>query len=562
VRRHFGTLLVIVALASLGLGTAGFLACDPATGFATAFYRSVQLFYWNYFPWNTTLEARIPWTLELARWLAPLTTLGALSRVAIALFHRRWEAYRARKMSGHTVICGAGEKGATLARDMRKTGEGPVILIEQNEDLADELADERFLVIRGDATKADVLRQAAVPAAGRLVVATGNDHDNLAIAMTALHIGGDSLSIHAHSRSASLCDLYRRNHAMTSAREGSPDIRVFNSFRNAARRAIRDFPPGPAGDGAHVVLPDLSHPAAALAVEYALVGHFAGGRRIHLHIIGPEAGRELAAFRTRYPALHECAEVSAVDFPPAEHFSTRVSALAGQLSAETNITVFPGFDGDHEAFSHALELLERTRNSTGLMVLLPGSTGRSMREMIGANPGFAGRIGFLPTPESTCGFEAVVGEALDRTARAIHENWLQETRHQIDAARAAGNVDLVRRHAEKATFKPWEALSEEQKGASRSQADHIPFKIRAAGLDPLTVTSADWAKLTDAQVESLARMEHARWAAYYWMTGWTFAPERNDGLRQHPDLISYDELDEPTKDYDRAAVRNLAQYLA
>ena len=82
-----------------------------------------------------------------------------------------------------------------------------------------------------------------------------------------------------------------------------------------------------------------------------------------------------------------------------------------------------------------------------------------------------------------------------------------------------------------------------------------------ANLDPKTATKADWARLSEAQIETLARMEHARWAAYYWITGWTFAPERNDARKQHPDLVPYDDLDEPTKDYDRAAVRNIGHYL-
>jgi|GEM_PF-2538118 len=59
-RRHFGKLLVALAVVSLTLGIFGFLRIDPATSLSTAIYRSVQLFYWNYFPWNTTTEATLP----------------------------------------------------------------------------------------------------------------------------------------------------------------------------------------------------------------------------------------------------------------------------------------------------------------------------------------------------------------------------------------------------------------------------------------------------------------------------------------------------------------------
>lgn len=33
--------------------------------------------------------------------------------------------------------------------------------------------------------------------------------------------------------------------------------------------------------------------------------------------------------------------------------------------------------------------------------------------------------------------------------------------------------------------------------------------------------------------------------------GWTFGEERNDALKQHPCLVSYGELSETDKEYDR-----------
>jgi RyR domain len=37
--------------------------------------------------------------------------------------------------------------------------------------------------------------------------------------------------------------------------------------------------------------------------------------------------------------------------------------------------------------------------------------------------------------------------------------------------------------------------------------------------------------------------------------GWTRGPERSDVMRQHPDLISFAELTETEKEYDRATAR-------
>jgi hypothetical protein len=196
-----------------------------------------------------------------------------------------------------------------------------------------------------------------------------------------------------------------------------------------------------------------------------------------------------------------------------------------------------------------------------MRILLPAENDSPVPGLVHRNPTLRTCLGLLPTPVEACGYEAVVAEALDRTARAIHEAWREETSRQIAAARAAGDEERARAHEAKATFKPWAQLSEEQKGASRSQADHIPFKLREAGLDPARATRAQWEALTPEMVEILARVEHARWAAYYWLNGWTPAGRRDDAAKTHPNLVAYEALDEPTREYDRAAVRNLAHFL-
>lgn len=50
--------------------------------------------------------------------------------------------------------------------------------------------------------------------------------------------------------------------------------------------------------------------------------------------------------------------------------------------------------------------------------------------------------------------------------------------------------------------------------------------------------------------EALAKNVHEVWSAGRIADGWVKGP-RNDELRQHPCLISYEELSEEEKDYDR-----------
>ncbi|MBR0054288.1 MAG: Ryanodine receptor Ryr [Bacteroidales bacterium] len=51
--------------------------------------------------------------------------------------------------------------------------------------------------------------------------------------------------------------------------------------------------------------------------------------------------------------------------------------------------------------------------------------------------------------------------------------------------------------------------------------------------------------------ETMARNVHEVWARTRLEQGWTYGPERNDPLKEHPCLVPYDELPESEKEYDR-----------
>lgn len=55
-------------------------------------------------------------------------------------------------------------------------------------------------------------------------------------------------------------------------------------------------------------------------------------------------------------------------------------------------------------------------------------------------------------------------------------------------------------------------------------------------------------------VELLAENAHDIWASERLRDGWTFGPDRDDTKRQHPCLVSYAQLPERERDYDRTMV--------
>lgn len=52
--------------------------------------------------------------------------------------------------------------------------------------------------------------------------------------------------------------------------------------------------------------------------------------------------------------------------------------------------------------------------------------------------------------------------------------------------------------------------------------------------------------------ELMARNAHDVWAKTRMEQGWTYGPERDDGLLKHPCLVAYEDLPESEKEYDRS----------
>lgn len=89
----------------------------------------------------------------------------------------------------------------------------------------------------------------------------------------------------------------------------------------------------------------------------------------------------------------------------------------------------------------------------------------------------------------------------------------------------------------------------------KSKKQYTPKAIDTSSVE----LSSELLKLT----EKLAENAHDNWAKLRMEEGWTWGAERNDALRQHPDLIPYNELTDTKKEYDRrSAMETLKAMLA
>jgi RyR domain len=137
--------------------------------------------------------------------------------------------------------------------------------------------------------------------------------------------------------------------------------------------------------------------------------------------------------------------------------------------------------------------------------------------------------------------------------KALHADY-------CDAMAARGRLSV-----DHPSLRPWEELSEDLRRANVEQADHITYKLSLLGyqVEPLSATAGETPppSLSAREVETLARLEHARWLIDRQLAGWTFGQIRDNELKRHPMIIPFNELPEEEKEKDYRAARNIPRIL-
>ena len=147
-------------------------------------------------------------------------------------------------------------------------------------------------------------------------------------------------------------------------------------------------------------------------------------------------------------------------------------------------------------------------------------------------------------------------------AEQVHATWQGVAKVQVDP-----------NNLPPAANKAWAELTEEEREGNREPADHMWSKVRSIGYELLPASfgsdghraaDADSASLAadiEKHMEELASAEHYRWMAWRLINGWKHAEKRDNALKLHPNIVSYEALTEPEKDKDRVIVRLIPQLL-
>jgi len=88
------------------------------------------------------------------------------------------------QLRNHTIICGVGRMGSTLAEQLQAAGK-PFVVIDCDERRLQAARDQGYLTIDGDATDEFALEQAGIACASTLATVLSGDAQNVFVAITA-----------------------------------------------------------------------------------------------------------------------------------------------------------------------------------------------------------------------------------------------------------------------------------------------------------------------------------------------------------------------------------------
>ncbi|MEW6366037.1 MAG: RyR domain-containing protein [Acidobacteriota bacterium] len=135
-------------------------------------------------------------------------------------------------------------------------------------------------------------------------------------------------------------------------------------------------------------------------------------------------------------------------------------------------------------------------------------------------------------------------------AQAIHQEYrMNRMKREIEADTAMA---------------PWGALREELVRSNLQQADHVFEKLGEIGCTLVKISGRKikLLRFTGDEVEKMAEMEHGRWNAERLLDGWSWAPDRDPLKKTSPYLVAWADLPEDVREWDRATVRKIPEFLA
>jgi len=282
--------------------------------------------------------------------------------------------------------------------------------------------------------------------------------------------------------------------------------------------------------------------------EIAAELNLAGRKRFKLYGYIP---RHLPANSPKDLRYDDWVEVSKdSDFSPGQVLRTWEDLLANSVKPSDVIVL--GFGGGRVAaaeFQIALSL--------GATVAVAAGSGGAA-DAIMADPIWNGVPALFAFPLDEASIQALVtapastpdpAKLIDM-AKAFHAHYISDNPGKLPE-----------------NFRPWDKLKVTYQTANLEQARYAVEILRAAGFEvrpkeggPGAITSFA-GEHRQPDVARMAELEHGRWNIERLRAGWRFGPKRDNDKKTHDCLVSWQDLPDDIREYDRTSIRAFPEIL-
>ena len=241
----------------LGLGIWGYTDLYPHLPFVDRLYAALALFRDNTAIYSgaglrSVVVPPFPWPLEVARWFAPLTLVLAGLSAIFAVLEEPFTRLRIRGLyRRHLVVCGLGHLGLRLASAFQARGERVVAVDWNPSSVAVSRCRELSIpVLAGDATDPEVLRQAGVERATRIVAVCGDNsvNDRVGVAVKNVVVADERfrnrrrrIDCFVHVDDDQMCERLEQS-SLADTRKRAVTLSYVNVFRSGGLALLGEFP--------------------------------------------------------------------------------------------------------------------------------------------------------------------------------------------------------------------------------------------------------------------------------------------------------------------------------
>ncbi len=150
------------------------------------------------------------------RFIFLIVLVGTTIEVLTQRTRQEWRTRNWRRhVENHTIVVGYGVKGRSAARALKDAGHdgNSIIVVAPDRDSIDLATRDGLVGIVGDARSEEVLKDAAVEKAGRVIVATDEDDTSVLVTLTARRLAKPSCTIVAAVRESQNAQILRQSGA-------------------------------------------------------------------------------------------------------------------------------------------------------------------------------------------------------------------------------------------------------------------------------------------------------------------------------------------------------------